>query len=65
MIWDSKKQKTVVKFSCEAEYMALTEGAKEAVFLQLEELEFYEFSNFTIFGGNMGALKLAKNLVFH
>jgi len=32
--WDSKKQKTVALSSCEAEYMALTKGAKAAVFLQ-------------------------------
>ena len=32
--WGTKKQKTVALSSTEAEYMALLEGTKEAVYLQ-------------------------------
>jgi len=53
--------------SCEAEYMALTECAKEAIFLQrfLKELDFSDISNVTIYGDNLGAIRLAENPVFH
>lgn len=65
--WDAKKQKTVALSSCEAEYMALAECAKEAIFLQrfLKELGFNDLSNVTIYGDNLGAIKLAENPVFH
>ena len=67
IFWDSKKQPTVALSSTEAEYMRLTKCAKEAIYLRrfLEQLELPEFANITIFNDNMGALKLAKNPVFH
>lgn len=65
--WDSRKQRTVALSTCEAEYMALTEGAKEALFLQrfLNELGFPDLGNVTIFSDNLGSIKLAENPVFH
>lgn len=65
--WDAKKQKTVALSTCEAEYMALAEVAKEAVFLQrfLRELGFNDLSDITVYGDNLGAIKLASNPVFH
>lgn len=53
--------------TCEAEYMALTEGTKEALFLQrfLDELGFSNLGKVTIFGDNLGLIKLAENPVFH
>lgn len=65
--WDAKKQKTVALSSCEAEYMAFAECAKEAIFLQrfLKELGFNDLSNVTIYGDNLGAIKLAENPIFH
>lgn len=65
--WETKKQKTVTLSTCEAEYMALTECTKETVFLQrfLKELGFEELTNITIYGDNLGAIKLAENPVFH
>lgn len=65
--WASKKQSTVALSTCEAEYMALTEAAKEAIFLQrfLRELGFEELSRVTIFADNQGSIKLAENPTFH
>ncbi|KAG0594554.1 hypothetical protein M758_UG087800, partial [Ceratodon purpureus] len=47
--WNSKKQPTVALSSTEAEYMAITEGTKEA----------------TIHGDNQESLNLAHNPVYH
>ncbi|CAL1680763.1 unnamed protein product [Lasius platythorax] len=65
--WESRKQSTVALSTCEAEYMALTEGAKEAIFMQrfLKELGFDRLGDITIFGDNLGSIKLAENPVFH
>jgi histone deacetylase 1/2 len=64
--WRSKKQETVAKSSCEAEYMALSEGVSEAVWLRrlVEELG----------GGNQpvkllvdsqSAISIAHNPTYH
>lgn len=37
--WESKKQRTVALSSCEAEYMALSEAGREAIYLQNLERE--------------------------
>lgn len=65
--WDSRKQRTVALSSTEAEYMSLTEGTKEALYLCkfLDELNFKDFDSITIFSDNMGAIKIAENPVFH
>lgn len=65
--WDARKQRTVALSSTEAEYMALTEAAKESIYLRnfLTELHLNAIADITVFGDNMGALKLAENSIFH
>lgn len=58
----------VVLSSMEAEYMAITEGTKEAIWLRrvLGELRIQDLRDSTIIhGDNQGGLNLAKNHVFH
>lgn len=65
--WCSKRQKTVALSSCEAEYMALTETTKEAVWMRglLQELGLKGFNSVAIRMDNQGAMALAKNPEFH
>jgi len=65
--WLSRRQKSVAISSCEAEYVALSESAREAVWLRalLAELGFPLFSPTTIRGDNTGALILAKHPSAH
>ena len=65
--WDSKKQRTVALSTTEAEYMALAEASKEAVYLQrfLNELGADMAENVKLMCDNMSAQKLGKNPVYH
>jgi hypothetical protein len=65
--WESRKQRTVALSSTEAEYMALSDASKEAVFLigYLKELEFQSLANVVVFNDNQGAGKLTENSVYH
>ena len=65
--WDSRKQRTVALSTTEAEYMALSECAKEAIYLQrfIQELGFNDMSKLTIFCDNRSALRLVENPIFH
>lgn len=65
--WESCKQRTVALSLTEAEYMGLSDAAKEAVYLIsfLKELAFETLTNVTIFNDNQGAAKLAYNPVYH
>jgi hypothetical protein len=65
--WKTKKQSSVALSSVEAEYMAMCQAAKEAVWLTgfLEDLGIHLRSTPVIFGDNQGALALAHNPVFH
>ena len=65
--WQSKKQPTVALSSTEAEYMALTQAAKEAIWLQglLSELGIKETRPTTILEDNQGCIALAKNPTSH
>jgi len=65
--WESRKQRTVALSSTEAEYMALTESAKEGLHLKrfLDELGFNHLAQVCIQCDNNGARKLAENPVFH
>lgn len=64
--WESNKQKTVALSSTEAEYMALSEASKEAIYLKnlLYELIGYTCS-VTVFNDNQSAQKLSSNPVLH
>lgn len=64
--WEARKQKTVALSSTEAEYMAISEATKEAVYLR-EILNDVGMSNecVTIFNDNQGAIKLAENNRYH
>ncbi len=64
----SKLQPTVAMSTCEAEYMALTETAKEAIWCGrfLAELDFRKKDTpVLIRGDNQGAIALAENPEFH
>jgi len=64
--WDSKKQRTVALSSTEAEYMALSEAAKEAVYLRRFLLELDENIDVVrLSNDNFGAQKLATNPRYH
>ncbi|KAH9681306.1 hypothetical protein KPL71_026926 [Citrus sinensis] len=65
--WSSRKQKSVALSSTEAEYIAATESACEAVWLGriLKDLQFNQDAATTIYCDNMSAIALTKNPVFH
>ena len=64
--WEAKKQRTVALSSTESEYMAMAEGAKEAIYLQnlLEEFGIQKRST-VLYNDNQGAQALVKNPIFH
>lgn len=65
--WSTKKQQTTALSSTEAEYMAETEAAKEAMWLKMfiNELGYEIKLPITINCDNQGAIRLAKNPVYH
>uniref|UniRef100_A0AAV1UU28 Polyprotein n=1 Tax=Peronospora matthiolae TaxID=2874970 RepID=A0AAV1UU28_9STRA len=66
--WRSKKQSTVALSSTEAEYMALTEAAQEAIWLKALLCELDEMRSdeaVKIYEDNQGSIALAKNPEFH
>ena len=65
--WCSQKQETVALSSCEAEFMAATEGAKQAIWLQelLEEVTEIGSKPVELRLDNKSAIALTKNPVFH
>lgn len=65
--WETKKQRTVALSSTEAEYMSLTEAAKEALYEKkfLSELKFDSEKPIIIYNDNQSCQKLAKNNVYH
>ncbi|XP_066316136.1 secreted RxLR effector protein 161-like [Miscanthus floridulus] len=65
--WNSHKEKTVALSSCEAEFMAATEAAKQALWLRtlLGELTAKKPMKVTLLVDNNSAIALMKNPVFH
>lgn len=66
--WESRKQRSVALSTCESEYMALSECAKESIHQRnlLGELNpDLVKSPITILCDNQSAIKLVKNPVFH
>ena len=65
--WCSQKQEIVALSSCEAEFMAATEVAKQAIWLQelLGEIIGKACKKVTIRVDNKSAIALTKNPVFH
>ena len=65
--WCSQKQETVALSSCEAEFMAATEAAKQAIWLQdlYEEITDQTRERVVVLVDNKSALALTKNPEFH
>jgi transposase InsO family protein len=67
--WSSKRQPTIALSTCEAEYQAQTQAAKEAVWLRslLQDLNPIERTPYAtiIYCDNQGAIALAKDPKFH
>ena len=65
--WCSTKQEIVALSSCEAEFMAATESAKQAIWLQelIAEVVGSECKKVTVWIDNKSAIALTKNPVFH
>jgi hypothetical protein len=67
LAWYSRKQRSVSTSTTEAEYVALCQGSKEAVWLRdlLRELGFAQFlgssKEVQIYSDNQGCIALAKN----
>ena len=67
IIWKSKKQPTVARSSCEAEYVALADTIAEALWVKmtLEEMGIVRKESIKIFIDNEAARKMAENPVNH
>jgi hypothetical protein len=65
--WSSKKQATIALSTTEAEYIALTQAAKESIWIQglLGELGFTAINGNLIYGDNQGSIALAYNPEYH
>lgn len=64
--WEARKQRTIALSSTEAEYMAISEAAKEAMYMRdvLTNVG-VECECVTLFNDNQGALKLAQTRNYH
>jgi hypothetical protein len=65
--WSSRSQKTVALSSCEAEFLAISEALREALWLRhfLTEIDIGFISPITLRVDNQSAIKLAENPVHH
>lgn len=64
--WESNKQKTVALSSTEAEYMAISEAAKEAIYLKnlLNELT-GNVHCISLYNDNQSAINLSASHIYH
>ena len=62
-VWYSRKQRIVVTSTVEAEYVALAEGSKSAIWADrwMNEIGFITESPITLLGDNNGSISLTKN----
>ena len=67
VLWSSKKQQIVSLSTTEAEFIAATACACQAIWLRriLEELQFKQVEATTVFCDKNSAIKLSKNPVLH
>jgi hypothetical protein len=63
--WSSRKQRTVALSSAEAEYMAISETAKEAKWIKQLLQEMKVTNNITILTDNQAAKQIATNDIYH
>ena len=65
--WSSKKQRTVALSTTEAEYIALTEGTKQLVWLRrfLLDLGFDQSHSTSICSNNLSAITLSHDATYH
>ena len=68
--WNSRKQTVTAQSSTEAEYMAVSEAAKQAIWIRhflysIGKEAVYNMGPTTIYEDNQGAIKLADNPVNH
>ena len=65
--WESKTQRTVALSSTEAEYMSLSESAREATWLRLllNDMNEKQKGSVTIYEDNQGAIALNQNPEHH
>jgi hypothetical protein len=65
--WSSRRQKTVTNSSCEAEYIALSEASREALWLRqfLREIHFLKPGPTTVLCDNNGAKSLSSDPTHH
>jgi hypothetical protein len=65
--WNSRRQNTVAASSTEAEYIALFEGVREAIWLKslFESISIKMVKPITIFEDNTGCINIANNPINH
>ena len=65
--WQAKKQSTIALSTAEAEYAALTQAAKEVIWLQnlLKDLGMTKYAPKIINVDNQGTIALAENPIHH
>lgn len=64
--WESRKQRTVAQSTTEAEYMALSEACKEAIYIRSLISDIFSLSfPITIMCDNQSAISLTKNNTHH